>query len=88
MTGGVTTIKVSRDLRDRLARLAKLRHTTMADVLDNAVTRMEEEAFFARMQDQLVRLRNESPHEWDAYRAEAVEWERATIGDGLGGPDA
>jgi predicted transcriptional regulator len=88
MTGGVTTIKVSRELRDRLSRLAKLRRTTMADVLDAAATLMEEEAFFAQMQDQLVRLRDESPREWDAYRAEATDWERATIGDGMGGPDA
>jgi hypothetical protein len=41
MTGGVTTIKVSRELRDRLARLAKLRRTTMADILDSAATLME-----------------------------------------------
>jgi predicted transcriptional regulator len=84
MTGGVTTIKVPRELRDRLARLARQRRVTMAEVLDGAVTRMEREAFFARMQSELARLRDSDPPEWESYRAEGRQWERASLADGLG----
>ena len=81
MTEGVTTIKVP---RDRLARLARQRRATMAEVLDGAVTRMEREAFFARMQSELARLRDGDPPEWESYRAEGRQWERASLADGLG----
>jgi hypothetical protein len=84
MTGGVTTIKVPRELRDRLARLARQRRATMAEVLDGAVTRLEREAFFARMQSELARLRDGDPPEWESYRAEGRQWERASLADGLG----
>ena len=87
MTGEVTTIKVPRQLRDRVAQLARHRRATMADVLDEAVGRLEQDVFFARMRDQLVRLHDEDPREWESYRSEATEWEQATIADGLGQGD-
>ncbi|KWW99144.1 hypothetical protein LI90_778 [Carbonactinospora thermoautotrophica] len=88
MSSPVTTIKVRRELRDRLARLAAERHTTMAEVLEQAIAHLEREAFFARMNADLERLREEDPQEWESYRAEGQEWERTTVGDGLGRGDA
>jgi predicted transcriptional regulator len=87
MTGEITTIKVPRELRDRLARLARERRVTMAQVLEGAVRRLEREAFHARVHADLTRLRDEDPAEWESYLAEGREWERATVMDGLGTED-
>lgn len=90
MTTEFTTIKVRREVRDRLARLARERNTSMVDILEQAIDVMERAAFFTRVQADLERLRTEDPQEWESYRAESLAWERATLGDGLGddGPQA
>ncbi|MFL6072923.1 MAG: hypothetical protein ACJ73S_05940 [Mycobacteriales bacterium] len=82
-----TTIKVPRELRDRIASLAAEQHVPMVQVLEQAIARFEREQFFARVHEDLVRLRDEDPDEWAAYRAESAEWEEATIADGLGSAD-
>ncbi len=78
-----TTIKVNRQLRNRLARLASEQQTTMAGVLERVIDRLEREAFFARIDADLVRLRHDRPEEWRSYRAESAAWEQATVADGL-----
>jgi predicted transcriptional regulator len=82
-----TTIKVRREVRDRLARIAHERKATMAEVLDQAIGQLERESFFVHMQTELERLRDDDPREWQTYRQESLAWERATVGDGLGPPD-
>lgn len=82
-----TTIKVRRDVRDRLARLAQQQHMTMGQLLDHALRRLEREAFFAQVHAQLEALRRDDPQAWNSYRAESELWERATIADGLGNDD-
>lgn len=79
-----TTIKVDVSLRDRVARLAERRGTTMGEVLAQLVERAETEEFFAEMSEDLTRLRERRPREWDAYRRESRDWEDATVADGLG----
>ncbi|WP_100446693.1 toxin-antitoxin system protein [Glycomyces xiaoerkulensis] len=44
----MTTIKVTTDLRDRIARLAESRHLTMAGAVERAIDVGEEEEFWAR----------------------------------------
>jgi hypothetical protein len=78
-----TTIKVNRQLRNRLARLASEQQTTMAGVLERVIDRLEREAFFARIDADLVRLRQDRPEEWRSNRAESAAWEQATVADGL-----
>jgi predicted transcriptional regulator len=43
----MTTIKVPRDLRDRLAVLAKGSHTSMAGVIDHAITEAQDRDFWS-----------------------------------------
>lgn len=42
-----TTIKVPKELRDRLATLAGQQHTTLAGVVENALDAVEESAFWS-----------------------------------------
>ena len=79
-----TTIKVRREVRDRLARIAQERTASMAEVLEIAVVELERESFFRQMHADLERLRENDPKDWTRYRAESRAWEDATIADGLG----
>lgn len=69
-----TTIKVSRDLRDRLKRQAAEEHRTLGDHLAYL-------ASLAEKQRRLERLRAEidatSPEDLASYREESEWWERA-----------
>jgi predicted transcriptional regulator len=79
-----TTIKLSVPLRDRIAALAERRGVTMGELLERMVERAETAEFFAELDEDLSRLRDRNPEEWEAYRRESRDWEDATIGDGLG----
>jgi predicted transcriptional regulator len=78
-----TTIKVEIGVRDRLARLARQRGTTMGNLLAEAAERLEREAFFDRAREQLEQLREADPEEWARYRAESHEWQLGTDRDSL-----
>ncbi|TAM70707.1 MAG: hypothetical protein EPN48_04975 [Microbacteriaceae bacterium] len=47
----VTTIKVPRELRDRLAEYAHREHISLAAVIERAITGAEERAFWSAVRD-------------------------------------
>ncbi|SNT62382.1 hypothetical protein SAMN05421812_11462 [Asanoa hainanensis] len=73
-----TTIEVDSALADRLAALARARGITMQTLLLAATDRLERDAFFARAQDQLERLRRAHPAAWEQDRAESRAWQQGT----------
>ncbi|MDG4826893.1 hypothetical protein O7635_34030 [Asanoa sp. WMMD1127] len=76
-----TTIKVDSSVRDRLAALARERGITMGALLLEATERLERDAFFARAQTQLERLRREDPQAWERDRDESRAWQQGTDRD-------
>jgi predicted transcriptional regulator len=78
-----TTIKVDTSVRDRLARLARQRGTTMGDLLAEAADRLEREAFFGRAREQMEQLRAANPEEWERDRDESRTWQTGTDRDAL-----
>lgn len=80
-----TTIKVDATVRDRLTMLARERGTTLDALLAEAAEALERQAFFARAQAQLERLKDDDPAAWEADRAESRSWQlgidRARFGD-------
>jgi predicted transcriptional regulator len=82
-----TTIKVDAAVRDRLAVLAREQGTTMGALLAEATETLERQAFFARAQAQLERLRHEDPDGWAADRAESRFWQMGTDHDTLSNED-
>jgi predicted DNA-binding protein len=82
-----TTIKVNATVRDRLMVLARERGTTMGALLAEATEVLERQAFFARAQEQMERLRQEDPVAWNADRAESRSWQAGTDRDTLSSVD-
>lgn len=82
-----TTIKVDSEVRDRLSVLARERGTTMGALLAEATTALERQAFFARAQEQLERLRQDDPEAWTADRGESQSWQAGTDRDTLTSAD-
>ncbi|MEV6925801.1 hypothetical protein AB0M46_15055 [Dactylosporangium sp. NPDC051485] len=82
-----TTIKVDSTVRDRLAVLARDRGTTMGALLAEATETLERQAFFARAQEQLERLRQDDPNAWASDRAESQSWQAGTDRDTLTADD-
>lgn len=80
-----TTLKVDAELRDRIARLADEKGVTMVDLLKEMVGKAEREQFFANMEADLIRLRDEDPEEWESYKQEFREWDEGTWNDGVWG---
>jgi predicted DNA-binding protein len=78
-----TTIKVDTAVRDRLALLAQERGTTMGNLLAEITERLERQAFFARAREQLERLRDADPGEWERNAAESRIWHEGTDRDAL-----
>jgi predicted transcriptional regulator len=52
----VTTIKVPRELRDRLAEHARREHISLATVIERAVTGAEEQAFWSAVREDHAEL--------------------------------
>lgn len=80
-TGKTTTLRVPRDLRDEIARLAERRDTTMVEVVTDAVARLGREEWWASVQDALDEL---STAEVTTYAAESRGLAGAAA-DGLDG---
>lgn len=76
-----TTIKVDSMVRDRLAALAQERGLTMGGLLAEVADQLERETFFTRARAQMEALRDGSPDEWAADRAESSAWQRGTDAD-------
>lgn len=73
MTSASTTIRVSREQRDRLRRLAADRNSTMADTLDAAMESLRRERFYEEMAASEQALRSD-PEGWAAYVSEREAW--------------
>ena len=73
MTETSTTIRESREQRDRLRRLAQLRSSSMAETLDDALEALRREQFYRSMADAEATLRKD-PLAWAAYTGERDAW--------------
>ncbi len=74
----ITTIKVDRDIRDRLAALARKRAATMGALLASVVTRLEDEQRWLDIESGYERLREADPDGWQDYLAELRGWDAGT----------
>jgi len=71
----MTTIKVSRELRDRLKEQAELEHRTLGEQLEYFVERAERTQRFAQLREEMAKMTDE---DWKSYREETQWWDRAT----------
>jgi hypothetical protein len=69
-----TTVRVRRSDSERLQSLAKLRKTTVIDVLHEAIDALERQEFLRGLSDDYRRLR-EDPAKWKAFSQERQEWD-------------
>ena len=76
-----TTVRVNESTRDVLTRLSRERGISTAELLDELVSRREQDALLEQMNDAYARQR-EDPAAWEAERDERDAWER-TLLDGL-----
>ena len=74
----MTTIKVERSVRDRLASVARARGTTMGGLLEAESRRLEAEQRWTETEAALEALRVGDPPEWNAYVGELAE---LSVGD-------
>jgi len=70
-----TTVRVRRPDSERLRLLAESQHTTVIEVVHNAIDALERREFLSGLDDEYRRLR-EDPELWQAYLAEREEWDR------------
>jgi predicted DNA-binding protein len=76
-----TTVRVSRETRERLARLAKASGLTTAELIAELTRRAEEDTLLDRMNAHYQAL-HEDPEAWEAHVDERERWD-ATLLDGL-----
>ncbi|MGB2850059.1 MAG: hypothetical protein WBC01_00170 [Solirubrobacterales bacterium] len=76
-----TTVRVNESTRDALTRLSRERGISTAELLDELVSRREQDALLEQMNDAYARQR-EDPAAWEAERDERDAWEQ-TLLDGL-----
>ena len=72
---GTTTVRVRATTRDRLARIGERRGLTTPDLLDQLVSRAEEEDLLAAANDHFASTREERAAEiasWDATSADGL----------------
>ena len=79
MTSEVTTIKVSKELRDRLMTHARAQGLTLAQFIEQVLVERQRAQLFEGMREAFSRTSHE---EWTQYLAELREWD-ATLRDGL-----
>ena len=73
MTNPSTTIRVSKEQRERLQRLAAQRNASMAETLDAALESLRRQVFYEAMAEAEATLRAD-PAAWDAYVSERDAW--------------
>jgi hypothetical protein len=76
-----TTVRVTAETRERLARLAKAGGVTTAELLDELARRAEEDAVLDGMNAHYEELRAD-PVAWEQHAGERELWD-ATLADGL-----
>jgi hypothetical protein len=79
MSSETTTIRIRRDTRDRINRLAGARGMSAPDLIGFLVDRAEDEALFASHATAYERLRAEHPDLLREIEAEDSAWERSDL---------
>jgi hypothetical protein len=74
-------IRVSTDTRDLIMKLAKENQTSLGELVDVAVRRMERDQFWQQYNEDYERLKAD-PGAWKDYQDELQAWD-ATLQDGL-----
>lgn len=82
-----TTLSVSTEVRDTLARVAASRNTTMLALLEETAERLQREEAMRQATLSYERLAREDPESFAAYLAEGRDWD-ALAADGLNGARA
>jgi hypothetical protein len=80
--GGVsdlTTLKVSRQARDRFAAAARARGMTVRALLDDLSRGAEDTAAMEQVGRQMGKLRDTDPDAWHGYLDEGGAWEERTV---------
>lgn len=75
----MTSVKVSVEVRDRLALAAGVRGVTVRALLDEFSRRAADEALMERAAAEMARLREADPAAWAGYVDEGDSWERGTV---------
>jgi hypothetical protein len=78
----MTTIKVDTVVRDRLAMVAEARGITMAALLRDVSSELEEQQRWVLIEESYKRLRREDPDGWAEYVTELHTWESASADPG------
>ncbi len=73
----MTTIKVDTTVRDQFAAVARARGVTMAALLRDLASELEERHRWAMIEGAYERLRQEDPQAWAEYLAEINVWDSA-----------
>lgn len=76
------TIRLRSEDYARLHDLAAKQQQTIAQVVADLVKQQEQQEFARRFTQSVERLRAD-PEAWADYRREFMEWENATVADGL-----
>ncbi len=71
----LTSIKVSPEVRDRLAHAARIRGVTVRTLLDEVSRTVEDAALMDLVRRQMEELREHDPAEWQSYLDEGREIE-------------
>jgi len=75
----MTTLKVSRQARDRFAAAAKARGLSVRALLDELSRRAADAALMEQVARQMAQLRDTDPDAWADYLDEGRSWEEGTI---------
>lgn len=78
----MTTIKVDADVRDQFASVARARGVSMAALLREVATELEERQRWAIIEASYERLKHEDPQGWTEYLAELDGWDSVTSDPG------
>jgi predicted DNA-binding protein len=78
----MTTIKVDTVVRDRLAAVAEAKGITMAALLRDISSELEEQQRWVMIEESYERLRREDPDGWAEYLAELRTWDSVSADPG------
>jgi hypothetical protein len=78
----MTTIKVDTVVRDRLAAVAEAKGITMAALLRDVSSELEEQQRWVLIEASYERLRREDPDGWAEYLAELRTWDSVSADPG------
>lgn len=85
MASETTTIRVRRDTRDRINRLAGARGVSAADLIGSMIDRAEDEELFASHATAYETLKSERPDLLREIEAEDSEWDRSDLAASIDG---